>query len=296
MNTLDIPHMGEQIEYASCMDELTPGQFAEYCRLFVELKSTKISIADFYVQMAVKLLDIHIPSGYHYYNPQKKEAIADNLRQVTETLEWLLVHTTEGDTVRVEPNLQFARNLVPVINSSHGPADALQNITLGEFRDALGHAQNYAQTLDENYLNLMCSTLYRPMAFTWYWRSLRQGWNGDRRYPYNAARSEAEAYRFSRYPFHLRYGAYLCFNAGLNFLRTGTVTIEGNEISFGVLWEGTSNSNQASPPGIGMAGVLFSLAETGVFGTLQQVERVNLYEGLARLYQVTINAPKPIKP
>lgn len=294
MNTLDIPHLGEQIEYASRMDELNPGQFAEYCRLFVELKAARITLDDFYVQMAVELLDIHVPAGYHRYSSDKKMAIADNLRQVTETLQWLLVTTEEAGTLRVEPNLDFARNLMPMLGPSRGPADALQNITLGEFRDALGHAQNYAQTLDEQHLNLMCSVLYRPNMLTWYLRSRRPNWNGDRRYPYNASRAEAEAYRFARYPFHLRYGAYLCFNAGLNFLRTGTVTIEGNEISFGVLWEGSS-STQAQP-GIGMAGVLFSLAETGVFGTLPHVERVNLYEGLARLYQVTISAPKPTKP
>jgi hypothetical protein len=57
-----------------------------------------------------------------------------------------------------------------------------------------------------------------------------------------------------------------------------------------VLWEGGNDTT-----GIGMAGVLFSLAETGVFGTLKEVERVNLYEGLARLYQVVIQTPKPEK-
>lgn len=293
MNTLDIPATGLHLEYAAHMDELSADQFLEYCRLFIDLKAGKINQADFFTLMAVKLLDMHIPAGYKYFGPGTKDQIHDNLRQVVETITWLLIEREADGQIMLEPNITFARNLVPAIGKMIGPADALQNVTLGEFRDAIGHARNFSLTGEEKDLDRLCAVLYREQTPTDPLQTRPADWNGDTRYPYNAALAEHDAIRFAAVPLAQKYGVYLVFNAALNFLRSGTVNIEGQQISFGVLWEGEATTT--SHPGIGMAGVLFSLAETGVFGTLREVERVNLYEGLARLYQVVINAPKTDK-
>lgn len=285
MNTLDIPAANLHLEYAEHMDELTPDQFAEYCRLFIDMKAGKITPTDFFTLMAVKLLDIRIPAGYKHYGPGTKDQIHDNLRQVTDTLTWLLTERETEEQIFLEPNITFARNLVPTIGKYTGPADALQDITLGAFRDAIGHAQTFAMTGEESDLDRLCATLYREEKH----QDVEET-TGAIRQPYNPAQAEQQAAHFEKVPLHIKYGVYLMFNAALNFLRTGTVTIEGRQISFSVLWEG--DPPPTDHPGIGMAGVLFSLAETGVFGTIREVEQVNLYEGLARLYQVVINAPK----
>lgn len=290
MNTIDIPATGAHLEYALCMDEFTPSQFETYCRLFLELKEDKISLPDFFTLMAVELLDIDLGDGYKKLPDKVTEAIHDNLRQVTETLTWLLTERDVAGTIQLEPNIQFARNLVPRLGNNLGPADALQNVTLAEFRDAIGHSMNFTLTNEEEHLNRLCASLYRPENPRWYSLSQDPEWNGDRRYTYSSAYAETAFHRFERFPLWQRFGVYLMFNAALNFLKTGTVTIEGQEISFAVLWEGKSDTTDK--PGIGMAGVLFSLAETGVFGTLKDVERVNLYVAFARLYQVKINEPK----
>lgn len=290
MNTLDIPAANLHLEYAEHMDELTPEQFAEYCRLFIDMKAGKITPADFFTLMAVKLLDIHIPAGYKYYGPGTKDQIHDNLRQVTDTLTWLLTEREAEEQILLEPNITFARNLVPTIGKYTGPADALQNITLGAFRDAIGHAQNFAISNDEADLDRLCATLYWEERAADIAQTQKSDNSAAIRQLYNPAQTEQQAAHFEKVPVHIKYGVYLMFNAALNFLRTGTVTIEGRQISFSVLWEGDPPATDH--PGIGMAGVLFSLAETGVFGTIREVEQVNLYEGLARLYQVVINAPK----
>ncbi|HBZ67597.1 MAG TPA: hypothetical protein DEO70_12235 [Bacteroidales bacterium] len=290
MNILDIPQAGVHLEYASCMDELIPSQFETYCRLFIELKEGKISIADFYVRMVIELLDIDLGYGYKRLPERVSESIHDNLRQITETLTWLLVERDENGVVQIEPNIEFARNLIPALGNNMGPADALQNVSLAEFRDAIGHSMNFTLTNDEEHLNRLCASLYRPKNPRWLTLSQYPEWNGDKRFLYSSAYAETSFNRFLRFPIWQRFGVYLMFNAALNFLKTGTVTIEGKEISFSILWEG--NEPQSDKPGIGMAGVLFSLAETGVFGTLKDVERVNLYVALARLYQVKINEPK----
>jgi hypothetical protein len=290
MNTLDIPLIKKHVEYASCMNELTPAHFAEYCRLFIDLKAGKIDVHDFMTQMTCVLLDIRVPYAYKITDARIKEAIESNMAAIMETLGWLLVERVEDYTAHIEPNIDFARNLMPRIGKYKGPDDALQNITLAEFRDAIGHSADFARTNDEHSLDMLCATLYRPVDPLWYERRMHDDWNGDIRKKYNAAKTEAAAKEIHKLPLHLRFGAYLFFNASMNFIRTGTVQIEGKDVSFAVLWEGGNDT-----PGIGMAGVLFSLAETGVFGTLKEVERVNLYEGLARLYQVVIQTPKPEK-
>lgn len=290
MNTLDIPQTKVHLEYPSCMNELTPEQFDIYCRLFIELKEDRVTLPDFYVRMAIELLDIDMDGNrYNRLSKTDKEAIQDNLRQIVETLEWLLVKTDNHASLNVEPNIDFARNLIPVLGNNIGPEDALQNITLAEFRDAIGHSMNFSLTADEEYLSRLCASLYRPENPRWTTLSKLQNWNGDKRFVYNSAYADNNFHRFDRFPLHQRYGVYLMFNAALNFLKTGTVSVEGKEISFSILWDGNETSQN---PGIGMAGVLFSLAETGVFGPLNDVEKVNLYVALARLYQVKINESK----
>lgn len=290
MNKLEIPKANIKLEYASCMDELTPEQFAHYCKLFVELKAGAINVHDFMLQMAVALLGIKVPWGYQkLYSDDARSNIESNLAMIMETLGWLLVEREEDTIAQVEPNLGFARNLIPQLGRCHGPGDALENITLGEFRDALGHSADFALTNDPTSIDKLCATLYRPIDPLWRIKRMGNNWNGDKRRPYNAATTDHRARYFAKLPYHLKFGAYLFFNASLNYLRNGSIIIEGKEIELAVLWQGGSSET----PNIGMAGVLFSLAETGVFGSLKEVERVNLYEGLARLYQVVIQAPKP---
>lgn len=290
MNTLHIPAAKRHIEYPECMDELSPVQFEHYCRLFLKLKAGETNLVDFMSEMTMHLLDLKIPFSYNQYGPGAREIISDNFRQVMETLGWLLVQ--DPQTAEITPNISFNRNLLPRIGRTYGPSDALQDLTLGEFRDALGYSFDFEKNLSEDSLNLFCATLYRPHKAFWKLRRYWPAWDGQPRKRHNSQLLSQRAVYFSKMPFHLKFGAWLVFNAGLNFLRGGTVTIEGKEISFAKLWEGREEI-----PGIGMAGVLFSLAESGVFGTLREVERENLYVGLARLYQVMLqNEPKPKKP
>ena len=73
------------------------------------------------------------------------------------------------------------------------------------------------------------------------------------------------------------------FNACIRFLREGKPVIDGNEIDLGLLYQGSEAGTVA---GIGMQGILFSLSESNVFGDIDKTSNSNLYDVMARLYQL----------
>ena len=91
------------------------------------------------------------------------------------------------------------------------------------------------------------------------------------------------------------YYVFLFFKACEEFLLHGRPTIDGKEINLSVLYEGAKGGTD---DGIGLMGILFTLAETNVFGDIDKTADTGLYDVLSRLYQVTLqykNINKPTK-
>ena len=86
-----------------------------------------------------------------------------------------------------------------------------------------------------------------------------------------------------RIPFAIKYGIFLYFSGCSNFLSTGTIIVEGKEIDLSVLYERGDSSDYAD---IGLAGILFSLAESKVFGGVEETDRQQVWDVMLRLYQV----------
>jgi hypothetical protein len=84
-------------------------------------------------------------------------------------------------------------------------------------------------------------------------------------------------------PLHIKTGIFLWFSSCVNYLREGKPLIDGNEIDLSILYKG---GDENSSPGIGLTGLLFSLAENKVFGDLFETSNTGLYDIMARLYQL----------
>ena len=79
----------------------------------------------------------------------------------------------------------------------------------------------------------------------------------------------------------------LWFGNCVDFIATGRPTIDGIEMDFSILFSKKTDSDN-TPAGIGLTGVIYSLAESSVFGNAEQTGNTNLYDVLVRLYQLKL--------
>ena len=62
--------------------------------------------------------------------------------------------------------------------------------------------------------------------------------------------------------------------------------VDGIELDLSKLY--TKGSSDTSKTDVGMVGLLYSLAETAVFGSIEQTDNSNLWDIMIRLYQVVM--------
>ena len=67
----------------------------------------------------------------------------------------------------------------------------------------------------------------------------------------------------------------------------------GKELDLSILFDTGTKSDEpesAAMPGIGMDSVAFSMAESGVFGTLKEVDATDFWDIMVRMYDIRKSA------
>jgi hypothetical protein len=186
-------------------------------------------------------------------------------------------------------NLNFTRNFIPTIcGIYHGPQNAMQDVTFCEYRHAHRYYAAYLESRDENDLNHLIAVLYRPAKKGLTFRRFFAGFDGQIRVPftsrYNPVILEARVKDIARLPMAIRYGIFLFFSGCERFLVNGSVKVDGKTIEFSSIYD--QRDNEPSGADIGLTGILYSLAETHVFGSIEETDNQNLYDIMLRLYQL----------
>lgn len=291
MHTLSIPAIKYNAEFASNIEELTTKQFIYFIHLALKWEADLINGIDFKTMLVVKLLQLR----FNPYQVRKKPIdihITSNIYRIGETLDsFFTEEIRDGKTVKLL-NLSFTRNMIPKLKISlfrrlYGPADALTNATFLEYMHAQTHFCEYSKTKNEEHLNKMIATLYRPSrSFLCKWLP---NYNGEKRVKYNEYQVEKRAAKIARLPIEVRYGIYLFFKGVEEFLQSGEFEVNGNKIKLSVLYKKTEDSDE---PGLGWTGILFTMAETNVFGSVEETAQQNLYDVMLRIYQVVTDQNK----
>ena len=81
-------------------------------------------------------------------------------------------------------------------------------------------------------------------------------------------------------PEQITYYAYLWFAAFCKYLMDGPFIIDGHEVNFKCIFAGSGEDNDNS---LGMDSILFSVAESHVFGNIKDVEDAQLFRVLLKL-------------
>lgn len=289
MHTIDIPDRKEVYTMAEQMHELNERQYITLCYVLNGIESGNISQERAALMLTLSFASIRFSLRYWLMSKKAKELVHANLMQISKLTESVFERrtTANGETMLV-PSIAFTDNKIKRFGRLSGPDDALTNCSFFEYKQAFGAWLQYQETQDVAHLDEMIAILYRPrVSFAWI-KMRMKNFGGDSREKFtvksNPLRLQARVKRVQKWPAHVKYGIWLWFTACMDFLRVGKPVIDGQEIDLSILYKG-DDGNSA---GIGLTGVLYSLAETGVFGDIEETGNANLYDVLARLYQVKL--------
>jgi hypothetical protein len=218
-----------------------------------------------------------------------------NVYRISESLNSLFSEEEfEGRKVLV-PITTTTKNLLPKIKRSflkrnlYGPSDAITDISFKEYDDANYHYRQYLETRSIDFLDALVATLYRPKRRLLWLLKLLPDYNGQQRIKYNKNKIERRAKDIAKLPLHYKMAIFHFYHSCEKFLHEGEININGNAINLSVLYE--SDGDAPQPKGsIGLTGLLFEMAETGVFGNAEQTANQNLFDIMSRLYQIKVGA------
>ena len=287
MHKIELPDKKITIEFASAIEEMNYDDFSRLLELVLLQKTDQISESDFRTMFTMVLLGAKKNAGYYLADPVKRERIHDNLARIGDLLDSFCHPEEINGEVKMVMDLKFVKQMIPRIGRYYGPDDALTNCTFYEYKEAYNFYRQYLQDKDPHDLDLMIAVLYRPRKSLLFIQRLMPGYNGQERRQFNSKTNHGylqhRARVISKVPFHIKMGVFLWFESCENYLRNGIVKIDGNEIDFSILYK---NSEPSGKPGIGLTGLLFTLSESAVFGNLEETSDTNLYDIMARLYQL----------
>ena len=261
--------MKKNINFPDCWDELTTDEWVYLLDLRHALQTRRgISLQDVRRAWCYYVL---AHRGYKFHRNRALHTDEMNLiERLTGTLDWMwLIDDEEGC---VSLNFRTTKNLLPKWKQLRGPASHGADLTFGEFRAATAAMNLYTQDHMESDLLALVAILYR-----------RPGADG-KRLPFDTDRLPEYMRAAKTMPPHLQWGVYARFAYFCEYLLTGAFVIDGNEVNFApVFGRREPNAPQASGQDLGLNSILYTVAESGVFGTADDTDRTPLLRVLLKL-------------
>jgi hypothetical protein len=215
------------------------------------------------------------------------DKIAENVNLISKLNDDFFTDKTEKGKHFKVINLHFINNLIPKIKVGkgyyYGPSDAITNTEFGEYVAALNAYSDFSNSSDLEDLNNLVSVLYRP--------GHKDKTNlNDRRIPFDKAKTAYYSKQIENIDFKYKYAIYLFFAACQNFIVTNQeLEVSGGvDVDLSLLFK----QGKSKEKGIGMVGVIYSLAETKVFGNADETAQQNTYDVLLRMMQTYYQAKK----
>lgn len=290
----------KKIQIPSDLDELTPEQYQYFLQLIGLAQSGVLDYTDIQTRMVYFILGMkHHPRIFNnksINSDETREQICYNISTIADLLDFLfIIEDHQGDR-QFQP-ARTIHNFFPKIKNLYGPEDAFQNLSVIEYVHARDHFLNYAKTQEEKHLNNLVATLYRPKKWFHSIRKKMPSYDGQIRQKYNDNTVESRFKKVSKIAPELKFAVYLYFLECENFIKTSTINVGGSFIDLSVLFKSSDDDGGGVSDDLGMLGILYKVAETGVFGNMEGASQTNLYDMLLKLYQNHIdyinNKPKP---
>lgn len=254
------------IEFPECFEELTTEEWRYFLNAYdLMTKDDNIDIEDVRNFFAMECL---VNRG-KLKNFDEEEYLL--IRRLADTLHWL-IYLDKATGMAIVP-IDTTRQLLPSWDKYVGPKSHAADLTFGEFRYAVAAMNAYITTYSEEHLFALTAILYRKGTARTGKMPFIPEWIGK----------HVEEQRL-RIPFGVKYGIYLWFAHLCEYIRTGTFLIGGHEVCFAPLFVRGSEEGDGAID-LGLEGIRLSVAESGIFGTAEQVDKTLLLDVLLKLLQ-----------
>lgn len=272
MRHIEIPDLKQSYNVPENLAECSTQEYLNLSYLVMQYLSGSINYEEFRIHAICKLLNIQVSNKFAH-----DLDISANIYLLSELMSNFFEDTPDGSKKLL---LDFLQIKIPKVKTAfttyYAPAESLFEITYGEFADASRIFDDFHSSGDVFNLYLLAAVLYRKhKPFT------------KKRVPYNASKIEKQAQHFKKYvsPSFI-YGVYLQFVAFKQYLPVAQIPWGGKFLNFEILFEGGETETENTIPGIGADSMVFSLAESGVFGNTEKVRCSNFLEIMVHLYDL----------
>lgn len=198
--------------------------------------------------------------------------------ELSQTLDWMWrVNEEDGS---VELTFNSTQNLLPEWKNLRGPLSHGSDLTFAEFRHAVNMLNAYNTGKDEQYLLYLVGILYRRPGK----RIGKADFDGLYREEFNPARIDFYASRVRMMPAYLQWGVYAWFAYFCEYLLSGAFICDGAEVCFSPVFEKREKDTTGTEAqSIGMNSILFSVAESGIFGNVADTDNTLLLKVMLKL-------------
>lgn len=284
MHVLEIPEANIKRYIPEDLSQCDTEQYINMCALLYQYQSNQLSLDTFLVHGLFYLLDIENT------NTDDDQALS-NITQLSQYLLSFFDEIKKEESVDLQIKLYHINNPIASfiqVKKYYGTSDGFENMSFGEYVDALDPFEDFHQTGDVQYLYQLLAIFYRPKKSNYFQLKNIFSFDGDKREKYNAHQVAALTNKFKKQPIGIAYGFYLLFASFQKYITTVKIYIQGKEIDFSILFDDTLTKKwkESSVPGIGMRSMMFSMAESGIFGELKQVREAPFWEIYLRMYDI----------
>lgn len=290
MNLIEIPDKEIKLQSPEHWDEMTQEQVFFCLKKVLMATAGLISVAAARTLCMYQVLEIKRDwRTVAWERIQSADRVMEknaNVYLLSEKLFGFLFLEKKGN---FEANYNTVINHFPELKAGdtilYGPASLFGDLTLGEFRAAKEEMDEYFESKEEESLNRFIACLYRPKRKYLESEKESRDWDGKVQEQFNRARITDHAQLTSLIgPVH-KMAVLLWFTHTIQYVQKEDLMIGGRKVNFSILFpEGESGAAKGS----GFTGILYAIAEKGIFGNIEASDRAGFFDVFLFLYDKEI--------
>lgn len=277
MRQVEFPEIKLSFNVPENLAECSTKEYLAISYLAMQYLGATINFEEFKIHAITTLMNMKVSKKF-----KDNEDVNANIYYLSQLIDGYFYEKVDEKDKKKKKllDLNFLQIKIPFVKTTykkyHAPTNTLFELTYGEFADASRVFEDFHASGDVFNLYLLASILYRQRSpFT---KKIK---------PYKAAAIEKQAKHFQKYvSLSFVYGVYLQFLAFKQYIPVAKIPWSGQTLNFEILFEGDADDTEKTIPGIGVDSMVFSLAESGVFGSTENVRTANFLEIMIHLYDL----------
>lgn len=261
MREIEFPEANIRLYVPSCLAECNQQEYEAAATSLMAYYSGEVLYEDFKVRLTAKLIN------YQFSSKKPNEDALANLVYISQIIDDFFEETDGNKSVK----LDFIDQKIPVIKIGfkrfYGPGDAFDKLTYGQYADASRIFQEYNRDKSKELLYVLLAMLYVP----------KKG--------YSSEKVEQTGELFKKHiNAGIAFAVFLQFAAFQKYISSAEIDWRGNTLDLSILFD--DNETQETIPGLGIESLIFTLAESNVFGSEDSVRKTNFWKVMLRMYDL----------